>query len=82
MALLDKKQSDLLFLDLLMPRKDGFAVLEHMKEKQYSFPVVVLSNLTEPSDEERCFALGAKEYIVKSQLDSGELWERVKKYLL
>lgn len=80
-AVMDAQQPELLLLDLLMPRKDGFAVLEHVKARGYSFPVIVLSNLTDPADEERCVALGAKEYIVKSQLDSGDLWERVKVYL-
>lgn len=78
---LDRKQPDILLLDLLMPKKDGFDVLTHIKEKGYSFPVLILSNLTEPKDEECCYALGAKEFIVKSHLDSGELWEKVRKYL-
>ena len=80
-AMMDARQPALLLLDVLMPKKDGFDVLLHIREKGYRFPVLVLSNLTEPKDEERCYALGAKAFMVKSQLDSGDLWKKVRKYL-
>src|ERR1700682_5612092 len=45
-SVLEQRQPDLLLLDLVMPRKDGYSVLQHIRERQYTFPVVILSNLS------------------------------------
>ena len=80
-ASINKEQPDLLLLDLLMPEVDGFQVLEHIKEKKYKFPVVILSNLSQEVDKDKCLALGAKDYFVKSDMDLEELGEKIAKYL-
>ncbi len=79
---IDTEQPDLLLLDLLMPKKDGFYVLQHIRQKEYDFPVVILSNLSGDMTPEKCFAVGAKDYLVKSDMDEDELWPRISKYLL
>lgn len=81
LAIIERDPPDLLLLDLLMPHVDGFAVLQRLHERGCTFPVVVLSNLTSPEQEEQCTALGAREFIVKSDLATGDLWLRVRKYL-
>lgn len=78
--MIDKHQPALLLLDLLMPKKDGFAVLMHVKDKKYSFPIVILSNLSDEMDDERCKELGVKDYYIKSDMDEDELWPKIKKY--
>ncbi len=78
---IDTRVPDLLLLDLLMPKKDGYAVLAHIREKGYRFPVVILSNLEGEIDKDTCLALGAVDYIVKSDTDEDELWMRIKPYL-
>jgi len=78
---LDANQPDLLLLDLLMPSVDGFAVLEHIKEKGYDFPVVILTNLSQDIDKKKCTELGAEDYYVKSDMDLDELLVRIKKYI-
>ncbi len=80
-ASIDAHQPDLLLLDLIMPKKDGFAVLEHIREKKYTFPVIILSNLSTDLDPEACRALHAKDYIVKSDIDEDELWPKISAYL-
>lgn len=72
---------DLMLLDLLMPHTDGFAVLRHIHDKKYAFPVIILSNLSDDIDHEKCFALGAKDYFIKSDMDEDELWPKISKYL-
>jgi len=79
--LLDQAQPDLLLLDLLMPKKDGFTVLQHVKDKNYRFPVVVLSNFSDVRQQERCKELGAADFIVKSQMDVVDIWDQVSKHL-
>ena len=76
-----KETPDLLLLDLLMPHTDGFAVLAHIKEQGFSFPVVILSNLSDDIDNEKCFSLGAKDYFIKSDMDEDELWPKIQPYL-
>jgi DNA-binding response OmpR family regulator len=72
---------DLLLLDLLMPVMDGFAVLESMRMREIKVPTVVLSNLSEMEEREKCLRLGARDFIVKSTLDVGDIWLLAQKYL-
>lgn len=78
---MDEEQPELLLLDLLMPKVDGFAVLEHIREKGYDFPVIILSNLSQEIDQQKCMELGAKDYFVKSDMDLDELLDKVKRHL-
>jgi DNA-binding response OmpR family regulator len=80
-ASIEKSKPDILLLDLLMPKVDGFAVLEHCKEKKYKFPIIVMSNLSQEVDMQKCKDLGATDYFVKSDMDLEELASKVQKYL-
>ncbi|MEK9183975.1 MAG: response regulator [Patescibacteria group bacterium] len=77
------EKPDLVLLDLMLPGKDGFWVLEEMNKKPEikSIPVIVLSNLGQEIDKEKAMKLGAKEYLVKADVSIKEAVERVKKYL-
>ena len=79
--MLEQDKPDLLLLDLLMPHTDGFAVLAYIHGKKYQFPVVILSNLSDDIDNEKCFQLGAKDYFIKSDMDEDELWPKIAPYL-
>src|SRR3989344_9389063 len=61
------ERPDLIMLDLMLPKKDGFMVIEEIKKNQElkNIPILVISNLSQKSDEDRVFALGANGYIVK-----------------
>ncbi|MDD4319506.1 MAG: response regulator [Candidatus Peribacteraceae bacterium] len=78
---IDRRQPHLVLLDLLMPKSDGYAVLSHIKEKAYTFPVIILSNLSDYLDHEKCEKLGAKDYFIKSDMDEDELWPKIQRYL-
>lgn len=79
---MESEAFDVVLLDLIMPMMDGYEVLgELQKSKKKHSPVIVLTNLTQESDREQCMALGAVDYIVKSDIDAPQLWERVKKHL-
>ncbi len=75
---------DIVLLDLVIPKKNGFEVLEEIKTNKAteSIPVVVLSNLSEDSDIKKCLALGASDYFAKSQHPINEVVEKVKGVLL
>lgn len=80
-SFLDKAQPDLMLLDLVMPRKDGFAVLQYINQKNYAVPVVILSNLSSELSPDACRVLAAKDYILKSDIEEDELWSKISKYL-
>jgi DNA-binding response OmpR family regulator len=79
----EKKKPDLILLDLLMPKKDGFYVLEKLKNnpKYKLIPVIVLSNLGEDTAIKKAMEMGADDYFVKSQHPIEEVIEKVKDYL-
>lgn len=78
-----KSRPDLILLDLLMPKKDGFYVLEETK-KNFEWrliTVIVLSNLGDDTNIKRALEMGADDYFVKSQHPIEEVIEKVKEYL-
>jgi DNA-binding response OmpR family regulator len=73
---------DVIVLDLVMPRKDGFATLEEIK-KQPQFkdtPVIVATNVGQREDIGRVLQAGAAECIVKSNLSLEELVHKIEQY--
>lgn len=76
-----KNKYDLVMLDLMMPMVDGFEVLEKLKERKDKTPVVITSNLGQPDDVQRTRDLGAKEFLIKSDVPVAEMVERVSKYV-
>lgn len=74
---------DLVMLDLVMPEKDGFDVLEKIKwdAKLKNTKVIVFSNLSQQEDIEKAEALGAEGFIVKSNFTPQEIVEKAKEVL-
>lgn len=77
------EKPDLIILDLMLPKKDGFGVLEDIKKvpELARIPVIILSNLGQKGDQDRALALGANEYLVKVDYPIQEIVDKVKKYL-
>ena len=80
-AVLEKQKYDLLLLDLIMPKLDGFGVLKALKEKKISVPIIVTSNLSQEEDAQKAKSLGAIDYLIKSDTSLAKIVERVKKIL-
>lgn len=78
---LEKAKFAVLLLDLMMPKVDGFGVLESMKDRGDKTPVIVLTNLSQPEDEKRTKDLGASEFFVKSNTPIAAIVERIKHLL-
>lgn len=66
---------DLVLLDLIMPRMQGFEVLQALKANAATadIPVIVLSNLSQDSDREHALRAGAQDYLVKANLSLNDL---------
>lgn len=56
---------DAVFLDLVMPAPDGFAVLEHLRKAGYQKPVIVCTADIQATSKQRCEQLGATAYVEK-----------------
>jgi DNA-binding response OmpR family regulator len=78
LALLEKEKVDLVLLDLMMPRVDGFDVLTEMKKRGDMTPVIVASNLNQEKDVSKALELGVTSYYVKSDTTLDEIVENVK----
>lgn len=74
---------DIIVLDLILPKKDGFAVLEELKAdpELKAIPVIILSNLGQEDEIKRGMKLGAVDYLVKAQNPIKAVIEKVANYL-
>jgi putative two-component system response regulator len=71
------KKIDLILLDMMLPRLDGYGVLEKMREEKIETPVIIVSNSGQPVDIERAFSLGVYDFLIKAKLNPEELIEKV-----
>lgn len=78
LSFLKKESFDLILLDLIMPKIDGFKVLENLQIQKSSIPVIVLSNLGQDEDKKRAEMLGAKGYFIKSNTTLASLIVNIK----
>lgn len=78
---LESEKFDLLLLDLMMPKKDGFGVLTEMKKRGDKTPVIVSTNLSQSEDMTRVAQLGAKDYFIKSDTPINQVVEHIKEVL-
>jgi len=83
LEILKKNKPDLVLLDLILPGKSGFEVIEKIvSDPQYGQPpVVVISNLGQEADISRAKESGAKDYLVKAQTPIDALVGKVKGYV-
>lgn len=79
--ILVKEKFDLIVLDLIMPKVDGFQVLNKLKEIGSQTPVIISSNLSQEEDFSRAKKLGAVDFFVKSDTPITEVVEHIKKSL-
>lgn len=70
-------------LDLVMPKMDGFQVLDHVQQDASlkKIPILVLSNLGQDEDIQKAKSLGAKDFIVKSDTSIQAVVDRLRPYL-
>lgn len=73
--LLAKNEVSLILCDIMMPEMDGLAFLEYFRDLKYTQPVVMLSAYNDYESVRQAFKLGARDYIVKSNLESRTLIE-------
>ncbi|KPJ71677.1 hypothetical protein AMJ50_00885 [Parcubacteria bacterium DG_74_3] len=74
---------DIVLLDVIMPKKGGFEVMEEMlKDKDLmNIPVIIISNSGQPVELDRAKKLGAKDWLIKTEFDPQEVIDKVIKQI-
>ena len=74
---------DLVVLDVMMPKVSGFDVLDILRNtpETANTKIIMLTALSQPSDQERAKSLGADDYLVKSQVVIADVIERIRHHL-
>lgn len=82
LALVAQHHPDFVVLDLAMPKKSGFEVLEELhKDGAPKFFVLVLTNLGSEADKQRALALGSNDYFIKADVKINDVVDYIAKKL-
>ena len=73
---LDKKHVDLIILDIMMPRMDGFEFTSTLRQSGCNIPILMVSAKQSPIDKRKGFIIGTDDYMTKP-IDEEEMVLRV-----
>lgn len=78
-----EQKPDLVLLDLMMPNVGGLEVLKDLKKQGIlpDLPVIVLTNVMDPQTIDQAKKLGAKDYIVKTDLTPSQVIDKLKPFI-
>ena len=84
--LLKNEKPNLILLDLILPKKSGFEVMEEIRSNPSlavgEVPIIIISNLGQETDIKRGEELGAIEYFVKAKTSLDDLVQKIKEFLM
>ncbi|NTU99478.1 response regulator [Candidatus Falkowbacteria bacterium] len=83
LKLAQKENPDIILLDVLLPKMNGFEVLKELKknDKTKDIKVLLLTNLSQRGEVQQGLDLGAIDYLIKAHYMPSEVVERVEKIL-
>jgi len=83
LEMVKKEKPDLILLDIILPKKDGFQVLEEIKQNEVTknIPVILLTNLESIDDIQKAFDKGATTYLVKSEYKLEDIVKKINETL-
>jgi len=83
LAVLKTTKPDLILLDIILPKKSGFEVMEEIRQDPQleNAPVIIISNLGQPEDVQKGQELGAVEYFIKAKTSIDDLIQNVLGFL-
>jgi DNA-binding response OmpR family regulator len=81
LALIEKENPQIVLLDIIMPKMDGFQVLKELRGKGIKTPVIMLTNLGQEEDIQKGKQLGATDYFVKSNFTPEAIVHKVRHVL-
>ena len=83
LKLIKEKQPDLILLDIILPKLDGFEILSKIKADKIlkKIPVILLTNLSQKDEVKRGLDLGADDYLSKAHFMPSEVVKKIKQVL-
>lgn len=83
LEMLRVEKADLIITDIQMPRLDGFGLVEALRadSRFKEIPVIIVSSLEKPEEQERGLLLGADAYVVKRKFDQTELLDAIRQMI-
>lgn len=76
-----KFQPDLILLDIVMPKMDGYEVLEKLNMEGIKIPVIIISNSGQPVEIEKTKKLGAVDHLIKTEFSPLDVSKKVERFL-
>ncbi|MDP3964770.1 MAG: response regulator [bacterium] len=82
-AVAKQMKPDLILLDLMLPKLDGYGVLRSLKKdpKTKNIPIILLTNLNQKNNIEKALKYEVEDYLIKAHYMPGEVIEKVKKIM-
>ena len=80
LEILDREHIDLVVLDIMMPKMDGYEFTEHIRDANNNLPILMVSAKQLPADKHKGFLVGTDDYITKP-IDDEEMLYRIKALL-
>ncbi|MBI2098236.1 MAG: response regulator [Candidatus Wildermuthbacteria bacterium] len=77
------ERPDIVLLDIVLPRLNGFEVLAEMQkdEELQKIPVIIISNSGQQAEIEKAKEVGVRDWLVKTEFDPKEVLEKVQKQI-
>lgn len=73
---------NLLLLDIVMPKLDGFQVMKKIKEENlHPIPIIIISNSGQKVELDKAKEMGASDFIIKAEINPEEVVEKINKLL-
>ena len=78
-----KEMPDIVLLDIMLPKQNGFEVLKQLKADKATvdIPVILLTNLSQKDEIDKGLEMGAADYLVKAHFMPSEVVDKIKKML-
>ena len=80
LEVMDREHIDLVVLDIMMPKMDGYEFTKTLRESQNNLPILMISAKHMPEDKRKGFIVGTDDYITKP-IDEEEMLLRIKALL-
>lgn len=81
LKLIQSNTLDVILLDIVMPKMNGYDVLKQLPVSPSAPPVLIIANSGQPVEIDRAMNLGARSYLVKAQTTPDQIVEKVKNVL-
>ena len=81
LKLIKESKPDLILLDIILPKMDGFELLKTLKADKSlkDIPVILLTNLSQKDEVKKGLELGAQDYLIKAHFMPSEVVKKIKK---